>query len=376
VRELGLHAEAIDPAIEARELDDWRAKSPLQALERSMNTFADRAASEVDDLQRAISETSPDVLAVDTNSWGAQAAADASGLPWAVFQPYFTPLPGPGIPPFGPGFPPATGPMGRIRDALLGRLVMAKMSKLALPGYNAPRVRLGLEPFTSMEEALTRPPRVIYFTAEELEYPRANWPENFRFVGPGGWGPEAPEPEWLAGIERPIVLVTCSTERQEDRAILETALEGLPQDGFFVVGTSAAFDPEEFSIESHPQSRVERFIPHDAILPHTTAVVCHGGMGITQRALARGAPLVVIPFGRDQLEVGRRVEHAGAGVMLPSKKLTPTRLASAVRKAQALAAGAARVAEAFAAAGGDGAAADVLEVLVEETVQDAGHRPG
>ena len=39
---------------------------------------------------------------------------------------------------------------------------------------------------------------------------------------------------------------------------------------------------------------------------------------------AHGAPVVAIPFGRDQPEVARRVEVARAGVRLPAHKLTPT----------------------------------------------------
>ncbi|MBT8165504.1 MAG: glycosyltransferase [Acidimicrobiia bacterium] len=371
VQALALDARAIDHRIEARELDDWRAGNPMKALELAMRTFGDRAEYEVDDLRSAIAETSADALLVDTNSWGAQAAAEASGLPWATFQPYFTPLTGRGVPPFGPGFPLATGMFGRLRDRLLGRLVSRRMSALALPGVNEPRIRLGLAPLTSMDNFLTRPPRVIYFTVEALEYPRANWPESFRLVGPGTWSPKTEEPDWLADVEGPIVLATCSTERQEDRAILEAALEGLPKEGLFVVGTSAAFSPADVAAETHPQARVERFIPHDAILPRAAAVVCHGGMGITQRALAYGVPLVIVPFGRDQLEVARRVEHAGAGVRLSPKKLNAASLATAVRDARALEIGAQRIANAFSEAGGDGAAADALEELLREKASGA-----
>lgn len=367
VRALGLRAGAIDPSIEARELDDWRGSTPLKALELSMKTFGDRADIEVADLRGAIAETSADVLLVDTNTWGAQAAAESSGLPWATFQPYFTALPGPGAPPFGPGLPPATGLLSRLRNAAVGRIVTAKMSASALPRINAARGGVGLTPLASMADFLTRPPRVIYFTAEALEYPRASWPECFRFVGPGAWGPEAEEPDWLAEVDRPIVLVTCSTERQEDRAILEASLEGLPQEGFFVVGTSGSFAPEDLRAKPQPHARVEHFIPHGAILPRATAVVCHGGMGITQRALAQGVPVVVVPFGRDQLEVARRVEHAGAGVRLPPAKLSASSVASAVQRARALESGARRVAHAFSQAGGDRAAADVVEDLLAES---------
>lgn len=372
VRSLGLSADAIDPAIEALDMDDWRASNPMGALKLSMKVFGDRAEHEVDDALGAISQSSADALLVDTNSWGAQAVAEASGLPWASFQPYFTPLPGRGVPPFGPGFRRNTGVSGRLRDEIAGRLTFGRLSKLALPGINAQRTRLGLAPLTTMESFLTRPPRVIYFTAEALEYPRESWPESFRFVGPAAWGPESDEPEWMSEVNRPIVLVTCSTERQEDAAILDAALEGLPQEGYFVVGTSAAFSRDELAMEPPPQSRVERFIPHDSILPRATAVVCHGGMGITQRALAHGVPVVVVPFGRDQLEVARRVEDAGAGVRLPPKDLSASSLASAVREAISLEAGAQRMAAAFSEYGGAGTAADVFEELLKQDSPTAG----
>ena len=366
VRSLGLNAEAIDPAIEALDMDDWRASNPMGALKLSMKVFADRAAFEVDDVQNAISQSSADALLVDTNSWGAQAVAEASGLPWATFQPFFTPLPGRGVPPFGPGFRRNSAVSGRLRDGMVGRLTFGKLSKLALPGINAQRIRLGLAPLSSMENFLTRPPRVIYFTAEALEYPRESWPESFRFVGPATWGPESEEPQWMSEVDRPIVLVTCSTERQEDAAILSAALEGLPQEGYFVVGTSAAFAPEGLTAEPMPHTRVERFIPHDSILPRATAVVCHGGMGITQRALAQGVPVVVVPFGRDQLEVARRVEDAGAGVRLLPKNLSASSLASAVREAISLEAGAQRMSAAFTDSGGAGAAADAFEEVLKQ----------
>ena len=372
IRALGLNAEAIDPAIEAIELEDWRASNAMGALKIAMQTFGARAELEVDDMLDAIARTSADALLVDTNTWGAQAVSEASGLPWATFQPYFTALPGQGVPPFGPGLPRATGVTGRIRDGIVGPLAFGKLQKLALPGINAPRITLGLTPLVSMQSFLTRPPRVIYFTSETLEYPRNDWPENFRFVGPGSWGPAAEAPDWLAEADRPIVLVTCSTERQEDSAILEAALQGLPGVGFYVVGTSAAFAPGEIATKPPPNTRVERFIPHDAILDRAAAVVCHGGMGITQRALAHGVPVVVVPFGRDQLEVARRVEHAGAGTRLPPKKLSSARLTTAVREAISREAGAQRIADSFSESGGAPAAAGVLEELLRH---NTGVRP-
>ena len=86
-------------------------------------------------------------------------------------------------------------------------------------------------------------------------------------------------------------------------------------------------------------------------------------MGITQKALAHGVPVVAVPFGRDQPEVARRVEVAQAGVRLPARRLNPERLRAAVEQARTLAPGARRIADAFRAAGGPAAAADTLEGL-------------
>jgi UDP:flavonoid glycosyltransferase YjiC (YdhE family) len=90
-------------------------------------------------------------------------------------------------------------------------------------------------------------------------------------------------------------------------------------------------------------------------------------MGATQKALARGVPVCAVPFGRDQLEVARRVEVAGAGTSLPAKRLNPERLRQKVREAMTKGAGAARIAAAFEAAGGPRAAAEAFEARLLAT---------
>ncbi len=342
------------------------------ALELAMRTFADRSQAEVEDLQTAIRTVDPDALVIDTNSWGAQAVAEASGLPWAVFQPYFTALPAPGVPPFGPGLARRTDMIGRLRDTFLGRMIYSKMNQWGLPAVNACREQVGLKPATAVGEPILHAPRVLYFTSEALEYPRDQWPPSFRFIGPATWAPPADAPAWLDDVDRPVALVTCSSERQQDRPIVESALQALPADGFFVVATSAAYPPEEIAAQSGQHARLEQFIPHEPVVERAEVVVCHGGMGITQRALAHGVPVVVIPFGRDQLEVARRVEHAHAGVMLPPTRLSPSSLSAAVSAARGMRQGAERVARAFAATGGPAVAANVIEELVQQSAQAPG----
>lgn len=357
VRALGIAAEAVDPAIEEREHDDWRAGSPPAALLAACRTFVERGRHEIADLRRSIESERPDVLFTDVNSWGAAAAAEASGLPWAVFAPYFLPVRAPGVPPWGLGLSPRPGILGRVRDAVLWPVVNALYDRV-LSELNQLRATAGVAPFRHVAEFAIRAPRVVYFTAEPFEYARA-WPENVSLVGPGIWEPEPVGSRESPRDERPLVLVTCSTEFQNDGRLVETALGALADEPVRVVATTASVDPATF--QAPPNARVERFVPHGPLLREAACVVCHGGMGITQKALAAGVPVCVVPFGRDQLEVARHVELAGAGTRLVPRRLSPERLRRAVREAMARAPGARRVAEGFLSAGGARAAADAVE---------------
>lgn len=366
MRGLGFSCEAMAPVIERREIDDWKASSPPAALLAACRTFAERGKYELPDLHRALEVENPDVLYVDVNCWGAAAGAESSRLPWAVFAPYFLPVQVPGAPPWGLGLSPMSGVLGRARDALLWSVVH-RLYDRALPELNSLRALVRAPTLRHVAEAVMRAPRVISYTAEPFEYPRA-WPENVRQVGPGLWEPGGGDSSGQEGAfaqakdERPLVLVTCSTEFQNDGKLVETALAALADEPVRVVATTASVDPALFRPPAN--ARVERFLPHGPLLREAACVVCHGGMGITQKALAAGVPLCVVPFGRDQLEVARHVEVAGAGTRLLPKRLTPERLKKAVREAMARASGAQRVAEGFRNAGGAAAAASALESLL------------
>jgi MGT family glycosyltransferase len=370
----GVPGDAIDPAIERIEIEDWRERSLRGAGMSVLRTFAARSRLEAPDLAHAIERHAPDVLLIDVNCWGAATVAEASGLPWAVYSPYLLPLPSRDAPPFGLGLAPMGGPLGVARDALLGGLTRASFDRAAMPTINALRAQHGLPPLRRYAEQLQRPPLMLALTAEGFEYPRRDWPANVRLVGPVNWSPPQPQPPWLAQMQDPLVLVTCSTERQRDKRLLHVALEALPAASMSVIGTSAAHDPAAFA--TPPGSRVERFVSHEAVLERAACVVCHGGMGITQKALAARTPVVVIPVGRDQLDVARRVEVAEAGVRVPPRRLTPARLLGAVRTAIDRRAGAQRVSEAFTAAGGTAAAADAIEQIAFSRCTRAGvHSP-
>lgn len=71
---------------------------------------------------------------------------------------------------------------------------------------------------------------------------------------------------------------------------------------------------------------------HDWLFPQLAAVVHHGGSGTTHRAVLAGVPSMAVPVGYDQPYWGRRLAELGVGVPpIPYRKLSPDRLASAIR---------------------------------------------
>ncbi len=354
--ELGLEAAPIDPAIEAIEHQDWRARTPVGGLVRAKRTFVERASHDLADCGRSIGEEEPDVLLVDIMAWGANVAAEASGLPWATFSPFLLPIPSRDAPPFGPGLAPRSDLVGRLRDAVLSRV---GPDLPAVEPVNRLRASVGLPPLKCAADYWTAAPRVIYLTAEPFEYPHSDWPASVRMVGPGVWEPPGRLPDWLNDDSRPLVLVTASSEFQDDGKLIAVALEVLAEENVRVVATTAAVDPSSFSLPAN--ARVERVLPHGPLIERSACVISHGGMGITQKALAGGIPVCVVPFGRDQLETARRVEVARAGSRLPAGRLNAARLRAKVREAMDCKTGAERVAAGFARAGGAPAAADAME---------------
>jgi MGT family glycosyltransferase len=361
LRSLGLDATAIDPRILEIEIDDYRGRSQIDASMRLLRAIAARGKIEIETVEAAVAELRPDVLLIDANAQGAGYAAEASGLRWAQYCPFPPAIRSVDAPPYGLGVRPASGLAGHMRDRLLNwlgeRLLAGQLGPL-----NELRANLGLPPLDAFDEQFRRSGRFILFTAEPYEYPRSDWPENVRLVGPGIWGPQGQAPAWLSAESRPIVLVTASTEFQADEKLIATALDALAAEQVAVIATTAAHDPARF--RPPPNARVERFLAHDPIIERAACVISHGGQGTTQKALAAGVPVCVVPFCRDQFEVARRVEVADAGVRLSPRRLNAGRLRRSVWDAISKRPGAERVSRSFAAAGGATAAAEAVEELL------------
>ncbi|MGV0743670.1 glycosyltransferase [Mycolicibacterium sp. XJ870] len=361
-RRLGFATAAIDPRIEAAELDDWKAKNPRGALKLGVAAFGRRAGYEVGDLAAAVEQVHPDALLVDVNCWGARSAAEAGSVPWASFAPYTPPLRADGVPPFGLGLRPWSGAVGRVRDAIVRAALLRPLEKIILPPINKVRAQVQVPLVNSTDEFLRRAPLMLLASGKPFQYPHSDWGDAVQMIGPCllDLDSDAP-PAWLSSIDRPIVLVTTSSERQADADLVAAAADALADEPVHVVATMPAGLSD---ISSSAKMTVCQFVPHGLVLDRAVCAVTHGGMGATQKALAHSVPVCVVPYGRDQFEVARRVEVARCGTRLPARKLSPERLREKVRVAMTMADGARRVAAGFAESGGTARGADLFEQRV------------
>lgn len=360
-RSAGWDTANIDPCIEAVPMIDWTARTGLGAIVTGFEVFAERSTFEVDDLRRAADVAQPDAMIIDVNCWGALTAAEVSGAPWASFWPYPPYLSSRSAPPFGLGLRPRPGRLGRMRDRAARTVLDVVLDRTMIRPVNELRRTLGLAALRAADDFVLRAPLVLAGTAEPFEYRHPDWDARVTLIGPCEHRMTVPGADTVPDRRQPVVLVTTSSERQRDDILVRSALSALAEQAVHVVATFPCGVPDGLSVPDN--ATVRRFVDHGAVLDHAVCAVTHGGMGVTQKALSRGVPVCVVPFGRDQFEVARRVEMSCSGSRLPARRLNRARLRAKVAEAMTMTTGARRVAAGFAAAGGAARGADLLERL-------------
>jgi UDP:flavonoid glycosyltransferase YjiC (YdhE family) len=310
-------------------LRDYEARTPPQLIARlSERLICTPSAVQAAEATRAIEALRPDALVSSSMLLGPQVAGEAAGLPVTALMPNIYFLPVPGRPPFGTGWQPARGPLGRARDRAVTALGGRAWSK-GLEPLNATRAAFGLAPLAHVWEQLDHARRVLVLSSRAFDDP-SPLPPNVRYAGARLGDPAWVEPWEPPAGDAPLVLVSLSSGAQDQLAVLRRIVAGvaaLPVRA--VVTTGHAIDPEEVPAPAHIQ--VLRSAPHSQVLAQASAVVTHGGHGTVLRSLAAGVPALVLPMGRDQLDNAARVVARGAGLRLkPSAR--PAAIAAAVRR--------------------------------------------
>ena len=102
-------------SIDTEPVKAWEAKTPIGQFARFRDeVMFGPAAAYAEDVTVELARRPADVVVCDLVLAGAQLAAEAAGVPFAVVGTTIYVLPAPGLPPLGPGWKPARGPLGRV----------------------------------------------------------------------------------------------------------------------------------------------------------------------------------------------------------------------------------------------------------------------
>jgi len=329
---------------------------------------------QVEDLEAVFVDWRPDVVVCDPTVWSPILIfRERYGIPVAVSS--FIPgcmLPGPDAPPFGLGLPCPRNWYTR----LLARLVAFATDVLAVDfrrAASALRQRYGLPALTTSVIMFTgQMPLYLVPSAPEFDCERRDLPPSVHYVGPCLWNKPRHEPPatWLSQLpqDQPWVHVTEGTMHVEAPLVLRAATQGLANLPMQVIMTTGGNrDPAALNLGPiAPNIRIERWVSHSDLLPHTDVVVTTGGAGTVLAALHAGVPLVIVPTEWDKPEIAQRVVETGAGLRLAPRRCTPERLRAAVERVlgePSYRQNAQRVSAIFARYHGAARAAELLEGL-------------
>lgn len=166
-------------------------------------------------------------------------------------------------------------------------------------------------------------------------YPRpSDWRSGVEVVG--YWWPSAPAQDWTPDpvlaefLERgpaPVYIGFGSMGVKQAQRLSDVIVQALRlTDRRAIVSRGWA----DLTLESSDVLSVDD-VPHEWLFPRVAAVVHHAGAGTTAAGLRAGVPAVPVPFAYDQPFWAQRLHDLGvAPHVIPVKRLTPNRLATAI----------------------------------------------
>ncbi len=134
-------------------------------------------------------------------------------------------------------------------------------------------------------------------------------------------------PQWIEHRRNvPLVYMTLGTNNgtNSDVSMFRSVIDGLDDlDVDVLITIGFGKDPSTIGPLAS-NVHVENYVPQSLLLPHCSAVICHGGPGTILNSLTQGLPLLILPQGADQYVMGERVLAAGVGLRLVTEDVNPS----------------------------------------------------
>jgi len=295
----------------------------------------DQVPDTLDALKKLLVSFPADIVISDTFMVASGWMTELGGPPNVRLSVLPLSFPGKNIPPYGLGLMPGKSFFSKLKisflNVLIEKLVFNDVQKYA----NKIRAQQNLDIFQEsfFKLGFTTPNLVLHTSVPAFEYPREDYPSNFKFIGPIGlpFRDDFQMPEWWQKMESdfPVVLVNQGTVATDYSNLIKPAIEGLRDEKINVI----AVPVNEGGIPNLPKNaHTEPYIPFGNLLPHVDVMITNGGFGGTQHALAHGIPVIVAGATEDKMEVAARVEYSGTGINLKKQQPKPKDIKNAARE--------------------------------------------
>jgi UDP:flavonoid glycosyltransferase YjiC (YdhE family) len=189
-------------------------------------------------------------------------------------------------------------------------------------------------PKQELRRAIGEADLVLHATDALFDPPPPSFPRHHHHVGPLMWESSSEAPPYLDVPGAPWVLVTVSSggAMPEEMTLARTVLGTLAEFPVRVVLPLSARHPRDELGAVPANARIERFMPHSAVLKRSSLLVSHAGHGTVAKALYYGVPMVLVPWDRDQPGVAARAAALGVAEVIARHDLTALRLSAAIQR--------------------------------------------
>jgi UDP:flavonoid glycosyltransferase YjiC (YdhE family) len=282
-----------------------------------------------------------EAIVFDGGFYAGRLVAEKTGVRAYPIWPSPTPAPvSKSAPPPFFGLRPMRGPLGRLRDTLVMKL-LASSSKNGMKLWHDLRAREGLPRwdgnlFDLHNETSTR---MFMVGAPSMDYPRDDWPQHLTFVGPLVPHKRASValPAGLAAKiakhqGRVVVVAQGTIDNRDPEKLFAPTLAALGgRDDLLVIATTGGRHTDDLRRRfAHDNVVVEDFIDYGALMPHVALFVTNGGYGSAMTALVEGVPLVLAGKLEGKNDICARLAYRGYGVDLRTERPTPKQIKRAV----------------------------------------------
>lgn len=166
--------------------------------------------------------------------------------------------------------------------------------------------------------------------------PASDWPKNMKLTGFPLFDTMSSQPLCDAALrfikEGPLPLVaTFGSAMTCGQKLFQTTVETCKSLNLRAILLTPFAD--QVPAELPPYIRRFDFLPLSQLLPYSTALIHHSGIGTTSQALRAGVPQIITPLAHDQFDNAERVRALGVGTSVPAAKVNARRLTAALHEA-------------------------------------------